>query len=92
MHTRIAIVDDSPEVIDLLREVLEDAGYEVVSFSGEGSLLSDLASAAPDAIILDLLFRGPSSQLTGWEHLRLMRTHEALRRVPILICSGDAIG
>lgn len=92
MHTRIAIVDDSPEVIDLLREVLEDAGYEVVAFSGEGSLVSDLASADPHAIILDLLFPGPGSQLSGWEYLRLIRTHEALRRVPILVCSADIIG
>jgi CheY-like chemotaxis protein len=72
--------------------VLEDAANEVVSFSGEGSVVSELASAAPDAVILGLLFRGPSSQLSGWDHVRLIRTHEALRRVPILVCSRDAIG
>ena len=87
---RIAIVDDSPEVVDLLREVLEEAGYDVLTFSGEGdSLLSDVATASPNAVILDLLFRGPSSQLSGWEYFRLMRAHEALRHVPILVCSGD---
>lgn len=87
---RIAIVDDSPAVVELLREVLEDVGYDVVAFSGEGSsLLSDLAAASPDAIILDLLFPGRGSQLNGWDYQRLMRSHEALRMVPILLCSAD---
>ena len=87
---RIAIVDDSAEVVDLLRDVLEGNGYEVVPFSGEGSnLVSDLAKARPDAVVLDLLFRGEESQLSGWDYLRLMRSHEALHRVPILVCSAD---
>ena len=86
---RIAIVDDSPAVVDLLREVLEEVGYEVVAFSGEGrSLVSDLAAAAPSAVILDLLFPGPGSHLSGWDYLRMMRSHEVLRRVPILLCSA----
>lgn len=89
---RIAIVDDSPAVVDLLREVLEEAGYDVVAFSGEGcSLVSDVALATPNAVILDLLFRGPGSQLSGWDYLRLMRSHEVLRRVPILVCSADVV-
>ena len=87
---RIAIVDDSPAVVDLLREVLEEVGYDVVTFSGqERSLVSDVATATPDAVILDLLFPGPGSQLSGWDYLRLMRSHELLRRVPILVCSAD---
>lgn len=89
---RIAIVDDSPEMVDLLRDVLEDAGYEVVSFTGAESVVSALAAAAPDVVILDLLFRGPNSQLRGWDHMRLIRTHEALRRLPILVCSADVLG
>lgn len=89
---RIAIVDDSPEVIDLLRDVLEDAGYEVVSFTGEESVVPALAAAAPDVVILDLLFRGPNSHLSGWDHMRLIRTHETLRRLPILVCSADVNG
>lgn len=92
MGKRIAVVNDNLEVIDLLEAVLEGTGYEVVSFADEGNVVSALASAAPDAVIVDLLFPSPDSQLIGWEHLRLIRTHEALRHVPILVCSGDIIG
>lgn len=87
---RIAIVDDSQAVVDLLSEVLEEVGYDVVAFSGEGrSLVSDLAAATPHAVILDLMFPGYGSQLSGWDYLRLMRSHEVLRTVPILVCSAD---
>ena len=88
MAVRIAIVDDTAEVIDLLRDVLEDAGYEVVAFSGEGSSLADLATADPDAVILDL-FRGDGSQLSGWDYLSMMRSHRTLKRLPTLVCSAD---
>ena len=91
MHRRIAIVDDSPEMIDLLRDVLEDRGFDVVTSGGERDLVEDLVAAAPDAIILDLLFPGPGSQLSGWDHLQLIRSHDALRQVPVLVCSGDVV-
>lgn len=89
---RIAIVDDSPAVVDLLCEVVREAGYDPVAFSGQGcSSVSEVALAHPDAVVLDLLFSGPGSQLSGWDYLRMMRSHEVLRRVPILVCSADVV-
>lgn len=89
---RIAIVDDSPELVDVLREVLTDEGYQVVAFSGEEEdLLDAMVAARPDLIILDLLLPGPSAQLSGWDLLVLFRHHAALRRVPVLVCSGDVV-
>lgn len=92
LQSRVAVVDDSPEVVDLLREILQEAGYDVLGFSGDADdLVSDLATANPDAVILDLLFGGPTSRLSGWDYVRLMRSHKILRRVPILVCTGDVI-
>ena len=92
MSKRIAVVDDTPEVAELLRDVLTAAGYDVTTLSGEGDILSDLASARPDLIVLDLLFPGPSSQLDGWEYLQLIRRHRSLQAVPVLVCSADIVG
>jgi CheY-like chemotaxis protein len=92
MSRRIAIVDDSPELVELLRGILEDDGFDVVTYSGEGDLVTALAHAAPDAIILDLLFPGDSSALQGWDYLRLIRSHKDLHALPVLVCSGDVTG
>lgn len=87
---RVAIIDDSAEIRDLLTEILSGDGYEVVQFDGEGEdLVSRLAEAQPDLIILDLLMRSPSSTVSGWDLFRLVRHHLELRGVPILVCSAD---
>jgi CheY-like chemotaxis protein len=86
---RIAIVDDSEEVRDLLRELLSFGGYDVVSFDGDGLTVPDLEAARPDLLILDLLLPGPGSQMNGWDYLRLVRRHRSLRHLPVLVCSAD---
>ena len=87
--SRVAVIDDSQEIRELLSELLSDGGYEVIAFSGgDGSIVADLAAAGPDLIILDLLLdqdSGPS----GWDILAIVRRHPDLRRVPVLVCSAD---
>lgn len=87
---RVAIIDDSAEIRDLLTDILFAVGYDAVRFDGEGEdLVLRLADAQPDLIILDLLLRGPSSTVSGWDLFRLVRHHRELRDVPILVCSAD---
>ena len=87
---RVAIIDDSAEIRDLLTEILSAGGYDVIRFDGEGEdLIPRLAAALPDLVILDLLLRSPSSNLSGWDLFRLVRHHQELHGVPILVCSAD---
>lgn len=87
---RVAVIDDSEEIRDLLRDLLSADGYEVSAFSGgEASLLSDLVATGPALIVLDLLLGDGTSGPSGWELFALARRHRDLRRVPILVCSAD---
>lgn len=89
-RSRVAVIDDSREIQDLLSDLLSAGGYEVLAFSGDdASILADLAAAQPDLIILDLLLGDPKSGLSGWDILQLARRHRGLRHVPILVCSAD---
>lgn len=88
-RSRVAIIDDNQEIRDLLSDLLSAGGYEVIVFTGDdASIVADLATAAPDLIILDLLL-GDSSGLAGWDILQLARRHRHLRHVPVLVCSAD---
>jgi PAS domain S-box-containing protein len=89
VRQRVAVIDDSADVRDVLAEVLGDGGYEVVAFAGDGPVLADLVEARPDLVVLDLLLPGPEPETSGWDILRGIRAHPSLRAVPILICSGD---
>lgn len=88
---RIAIVDDSEDVRDLLKEVLTEAGYAVTGLDGASDVVGDLARLAPDLIILDLMIHPGGAGLEGWDLVQTLRTHPATCSTPILVCSGDVV-
>jgi len=77
---KILVVDDEPEIIELLTLYLVRDGYEVIS-TGNGRQVFDLVSEhKPDLILLDILLPG----LDGIEVCRQLRkTHNT----PILFIS-----
>ena len=79
---RILLVDDTPEIAELLTFALRDHGYEVVS-SGFDTAINELASEHhPDAIVLDCSVYQMSETL--FDLLRAMPDYAAL---PIVIVS-----
>lgn len=53
---RIVIVDDEPELLSLVRQVLEMEGYETVTFSHPLSLMTLLSTLdSPDLFLIDLM-------------------------------------
>ena len=83
---RISVVNDNPDFLELMAAILdEDAGYEVSLHHGEEMPLAELRAAHPDLIVMDLLL----GQTSGWELIALARTDDALRDVPVVVCSAD---
>src|SRR5215203_2501880 len=81
----ILVINDTQEIIDLMRELLEDEGYRV-STSLELLNLDKIKALAPDVILQDLLFEG--NQDKGWKMLHLMRLNPELTRIPIVLCTA----
>jgi PAS domain S-box-containing protein len=53
-HWRVLVVDDEPDLVELMREVLEGAGFEVASAESGAVALELLREARFDAIVSDL--------------------------------------
>jgi CheY-like chemotaxis protein len=87
--TRVSVIDDSAEFLQLIGDFLADAGCRVEAFQGDDVDLSTLAATRPDLVILDLRLKPGGQQLTGWEFLVLIRSHAELLHVPVVICSAD---
>jgi two-component system NtrC family sensor kinase len=51
---RVLVVDDEPEIADLLRELLEGAGYDVMTAESGAVALALLDEATFDAVVSDL--------------------------------------
>lgn len=81
---RVLIVEDEPELLDLIGDLLTLEGYDVHTLRRIPHGLDPIRAIAPDAVVLDLRLPG----LGGIELLRLLAADRVLRRVPVVVCSG----
>ncbi|MBU4217407.1 MAG: response regulator [Actinobacteria bacterium] len=55
MGAKILVVDDDPDIRDVLEDLLESEGYEVITANDGTQGLEAVKSESPDLMILDLL-------------------------------------
>ena len=83
----ILAADDSPEILDLIVEVLEAEGYRVVTT--EDPLDVDaILRVGPDLVILDHMLE--DGEGSGWALLEEMRRQPLTSRLPVVVCTGAA--
>ena len=78
-------LDDDPNYLGIISDLLTDAGYEVQVFSDPGIAWDELPSVKPDCLILDLNM----PMLDGREFLPWAR--KTFPQLAIIICSGFEI-
>jgi two-component system NtrC family sensor kinase len=87
LHRRVLVVDDEAEIADLMRAVLEGAGFDVATAESGAVALEMLAEARFDAIVSDV--RMPDIDGAAlWRAVR--EQHPALAR-RMLFVSGDTL-
>ena len=82
MQENVLVVDDHPEIRDLMVKILERRGYRVSTASDGHDALTQFALARPDLVITDLSMPG----LNGYQLCRLIR---GISSVPVLIMSAQ---
>jgi DNA-binding response OmpR family regulator len=86
MRDTILVVDDEPDVVDLVRYHLHRAGFNViVAFNGPSGLAAARESR-PNAIVLDIML----PQMRGTEVFEGLRNSEATSDIPILFLTAKA--
>jgi CheY-like chemotaxis protein len=84
----VVVVNDSPEFLELMADLLHDDRYPVTVIDGDRDNAVELIVAAvPQALIIDL--RLGSDGLHGLDVLRQVRRTPELRELPTLICTAD---
>jgi len=83
---KILIVDDEPEIIEQVTEILQAAGHQVQSRLQTAGLNQAVRSIAPDLIILDIRF--PDDPQAGIKAARRLTQDPHLCRIPILMLSA----
>ena len=82
MQENVLVVDDHPEIRDLMVKILERRGYRVSTASDGHDALTQFALARPDLVITDLSMPG----LNGYQLCWLIR---GISSVPVLIMSAQ---
>jgi len=78
---KVLVVDDDPDIRELVRELLERAGYQVSSAAGGRDGLRVLYEMRPDLVLLDVSM----PELDGWATLARIRD---LSEVPVIMLTA----
>ena len=85
MATRILVINDTQELLEMFRLLLEEEGYEVM-LSGMPILqVSEIEQLHPDLIILDFIF---GDQKTGWQILQMLKMQRSTASIPVIACTA----
>ncbi len=84
--TRILLVDDEPDLVQMVSVRLKAAGYEISTAYDGQEALEKVKESRPDLMILDLML----PKLDGYKVCRLLKFDERTRGIPILIFTARA--
>ena len=86
MPKRIMVINDTEEILELFREILqEEAGYEVILTSFKPHMLEMVKEVKPDLIISDHVF---GEEKVGWQFLQRLKMDRETASIPVIVCSG----
>jgi CheY-like chemotaxis protein len=81
----VLVVNDTEEIIELFREIIEGMGHRVTATSYAPDDLVEIQKVEPDLVILDLIMGG---EKLGWQLAQKMRMSRDTEDIPIVICTA----
>ena len=82
-HGRVLVVDDQPRVLNVLRDIVEDLGYEASTAASGEQAIGAMATVRPHVVFLDL----PTPGISGMEVLNYVREHHPT--VSVIVIAGN---
>jgi signal transduction histidine kinase/CheY-like chemotaxis protein len=80
---RILIVDDDAHIRELLRQELEQVGYEAIEASDGFAAIQQVKTLKPDLVILDVMM----PQMNGFDAAAVLRNDPEVAAIPIIMLS-----
>jgi two-component system phosphate regulon response regulator PhoB len=86
VKSKILVVDDEPEAVELVEFNLKGAGYEVSTAADGAEALNKARRIQPNLVILDVMM----PEIDGMEVCKLLRRDPATSAIPIIMLTAKA--
>ncbi|HYB70308.1 MAG TPA: response regulator transcription factor [Candidatus Bathyarchaeia archaeon] len=81
---RVLVVEDEPDVAEMIRYNLGREGYDVRVAGNGTDALRQVKEAKPDVVLLDIMV----PQLNGWEICRRLKQDRETKAIPVIMVTG----
>jgi DNA-binding response OmpR family regulator len=81
---KVLVIDDEPEITDIIETFLENAGYEVKSENSSTIGIERAKSYLPDLVLLDIMM----PFMDGYEICQELKKNEKTKNIPVVFLTG----
>ena len=81
---RVLVIDDEPEITDIVEAFLTEAGYSVSVENDPTKAVPSVQQVMPDVILLDIMM----PQMDGYEVCQQIKNQGELGHIPIIFLTG----
>ena len=76
---KILVIDDEPDIVFLIKLILEKEGYKVIEANSGSEGLKLAKKEKPDLILLDVMM----PDMLGWEVSKKIKADKELSKIPV---------
>jgi len=84
MSKKILIIDDDPDILDLLSLILVEGGYEVRMLSCGDTVFDDIKDFQPDLLLMDVML----ADMDGRAICKSIKENHLTHFLPVILISG----
>ncbi|MBI5418344.1 diguanylate cyclase [Candidatus Poribacteria bacterium] len=84
-NPKILIADDSPTLLNMVKYLLEQEGYQVVSAVNGIEALEKIYQENPDLLILDVIM----PKMTGYQVCRILKNDKETKNIPLILLTAQ---
>ncbi|HEU4863282.1 MAG TPA: response regulator [Candidatus Limnocylindria bacterium] len=85
---RITVVNDNPDFLELMHEILEDERYDATTIDGDrADALDRIRASRPDLLMIDIRLGVDGAH--GWDIAKQVRREPEFHGLPLLLCCSD---
>lgn len=81
MIKKVLVVDNEPDTVELISNVLKEAGYQVTAAYNSKDAIKSIEDIRPDLIVLNLTML----EVSGFDVIEYLKTEEGVKDIPLIV-------